>query len=520
MKKKIIGIITFLLITLLFCVGAAADSKYSGYIVRLKKAADSVSLFTENNIDSKIQSDDNIYVISSGERLYSVESIDDILKYVDYSKIEHIEPDYTMELFYEPDDTFYKPTSEQDYQWALRTINAPYFWNSGCYGQGVKVAVIDNGVASHPDLDSNVLEGYNTIKNTTDVTPDKYDAVKYSGSSHGTFVSGIIAAAANNGRGIAGLAYGAKIVPFKSLGMSESDRKTSFMSSAIYRAVNCGCRVINISAGTPYRSEELEKAINYALSKNVIVVAASGNDSNNTVNYPASFDGVISVASIGADRKIAATSTYNEHVFIAAPGEKVFSTYTDTESKYVKWSGTSFAAPHVSAAAAMCLNINPDMTVQQFRELLMRSTDDDAEYEGRDDHYGYGILNMQKLLDNMLDGKDYNLSPVYYDPSDSDSFSIVYNNTDSPIEMYSFMKNQSGEKVFEPFSAGAKNSENPSSSRLYTKYADGDVTQNIWAKNLRPILKKENAYISEYLPRPADVSDSPIYDSGDSLENQ
>ena len=456
MKKLLFFVFIFINI---FTLHSFADE--NGYIVKLKCSP--VSLFNSSSCSG-------LKPINEEENIYSVKSLDAISDYIAEDMIEHIEPNFEFTLFSIPNDTYYNQS-----QWNLQMINAPYIWESGCFGQEIKIAVIDSGANPHYDLKGNLLEGYNYINSNTDVTD--YDG-------HGTFVSGIIAATANNSYGIAGLSYGAKIVPLKTF--SGEKGSVDNVIAAVKDAVDkYDCNVINMSFGGPLNSLILEEEIKRAVSKGVIVISASGNNSSNIINYPASYEDVISVSSIDSDKVIAKTSTYNEYVDVAAPGENVKSlVYQNPTSLTALNSGTSFAAPHVSALAALCLNVNPQMNAFEFMEIL-KQTSEDLGAEGRDDYYGYGLINAKNVLELLLKDKEFFVSPFTFNNQTAQS--VIYNNTNEAQNVFSIFKNSS-DISFSKKSINAK-----SGSIISFASSSNSFSHYLWKSNLSPVLKNSLA---------------------------
>ncbi|GAB4143771.1 MAG: hypothetical protein OHK0017_01550 [Patescibacteria group bacterium] len=262
------------------------------------------------------------------------------------------------------------------------------------------VAVIDDGVdITHPDLQDAILKdasgkviGYDFYNDK----PYENPTGEY-GWGHGTHVAGAIAARANNQQGVSGVCQNCKIMPIKFLG--EYGGSTSGGVKSIYFAVDNGAKVINASWGSSYGSPSLQKAIKYAQSKGVSVIAAAGNSNSNTQFYPASFPESISVAAIGADGKRAFFSTYNADVDVAAPGYRILSTlpvkadlygepddgpanecedrnYGTPDDGYGYCSGTSMAAPLVTGVAALLASQNPEITPQNMLAQLKFTTQD------------------------------------------------------------------------------------------------------------------------------------------------
>lgn len=458
--RKIFFALTALLAFVLIAVNASAkEAEYNGYIVKLR---DRVSLFSNGETAGRER-----------QNFITVDSPDDIPDYIDDDEIEYIEPNYTVELFANPNDAYYEA-----YQWNMKMINAPDFWESGCFGQGIKIAIIDTGICALKDLTPNLLEGYNYVDKNTDTNDD---------NGHGTFIAGIIASQINNSFGFAGLAGKAKIVPLKCFS-ANSTTDTNTISQAIVDAVNIyNCNVINLSLGTGGYSQTMKEAVDYAISKGAVVVAACGNEGTSELKYPASYPEVISVSAVDADKsyydydKKVCYSNYNEYVDVAAPGTGVYS--YSVNGKAAIGSGTSFAAPLVSAMAALCLNVNPDMTCSDFDRILSK-TCEDLGTEGRDVYYGYGLLNAKSILENLLCGTECFISP--YDFDGEAPYAVAYNNTDSSIEVLSILTEETGRRLSRitmPSKAGV----NVSAGESGTSFKN-----YIWGLNLRPIYKREH----------------------------
>ncbi|MEP7103309.1 MAG: PA14 domain-containing protein [Candidatus Dojkabacteria bacterium] len=249
------------------------------------------------------------------------------------------EPDYYAAALSTPNDPSYSE------QWALSTMNVQSVWDSMTTEQSqleVKVAVIDSGVcANHPDLQGKIIDGKNFIDNSSNVNDDL---------GHGCSVAGIIAANINNNIGIAGIAPNVKIMPLKVLD-SQGLGSYSNVAAAIVYAADHEAKVINLSLGGSNTSTLLENAVNYAKSKNVIVVAAAGNTGQEGVLYPAAYENSIAVGSIDQSLQRSSFSTYGPQIDIYAPGRDILTTKVD--GTYGLVSGTSFAAPQVAGIYAL-----------------------------------------------------------------------------------------------------------------------------------------------------------------------
>ncbi|GAA3393101.1 S8 family serine peptidase [Cryptosporangium minutisporangium] len=282
-------------------------------------------------------------------------------------------------------------------QWALTRLRADETWTRTT-GSPVTVAVLDTGVqGGHPDLAGRVLPGVDLIRDvptSTDGTNDTH--------GHGTHVAGIIAAVSNNNLGIAGLAPGTKILPVRVLGKDGSG-PSSAIADGIVRATDLGAAILNLSLGSASRSTAISSAVQYALSKNVIVVAAAGNfrQSGNPVFWPASDTGVIGVAATDSTDKDAAFSNTGSYVDIAAPGVGIVSTHLG--GTYAGMSGTSMAAPYVAATAALAKALSPGLTPATMTTLLQQ-TATDLGAAGRDDVTGYGLVDPYDVVCSLGSG--------------------------------------------------------------------------------------------------------------------
>lgn len=281
----------------------------------------------------------------------------------------------TLSLPFAPSDD---PRSHE--QWGLRAVGAKAAWELST-GEGVVVAVLDTGVAEHEDL-PRLLPG----KSFTDGTdPDP--------NGHGTHVAGIISAAMGNGIGISGLAPAAHILPVQVLDAEGSGAHADIAAGIIWATDN-GADIINLSLGGEESSDVLSVAVQYAASKGVILVAAAGNSGagSNSPMYPAAYDSVLAVAATGPDGTATMFSNSGTYVDIAAPGFAVLST---VPRGYSYMSGTSQAAPFVSAAAALLLSAG--RSPSEVADVLA-TTSRDVLPPGHDPYTGSGMLDVAAAL--------------------------------------------------------------------------------------------------------------------------
>lgn len=272
------------------------------------------------------------------------------------------------------------------YQWNLPATETNRGWGLSKGSKNVVVAVVDTGVdLDHPDLKGQILSGHNVVK----PSEKPYDDV-----GHGTHVAGIISALVNNGEGVAGMTWYNKVMPVKVLDQSGSGTTYSVAEGIIW-AADHGAKVINLSLGNYAQAEFLHDAIKYAYDKDVVLVAATGNDNTERPGYPAAYPEVFAVSATDSSMHRASFSNYGDYVDVMAPGASIASTYPGNQ--YAALSGTSMASPHVSALAALIRSINPDLTNKEVMDL-MRSNVIDLGAPGHDKYFGYGQIDVYKTL--------------------------------------------------------------------------------------------------------------------------
>lgn len=189
-------------------------------------------------------------------------------------------------------------------------------------------------------------------------------------------------------------------MPLKCFGDTKYGELSDIVT-AIYDAVDTyECDVLNMSFGMEQESAFLNNALRYALSKGTIAVAAVGNEGSAALHYPAACEGVIGVSSVDKVKTVSAFSQKNESVFVAAPGEAVL-LLGNSAGQYGYSQGTSYAAPVVSALAAVAYELDEDMTPVRFADVL-QNTCEDLGTAGYDTEYGYGLVNAQNMLDYLL----------------------------------------------------------------------------------------------------------------------
>ncbi|WP_218896866.1 type VII secretion-associated serine protease mycosin [Micromonospora purpureochromogenes] len=272
-------------------------------------------------------------------------------------------------------------------QWHLQFLHVAQAQRI-CQGDGVIVAVPDTGVDQHPDLRGNLLPGLDVITGGSgDGRADR--------DGHGTSMAGLIAA---HGRGknvgAIGVAPRAKILPiFDS--PPNGDGEPDALATAIEYAISHGADVISISSGGG-SSDQLVQAIRKALVSNIVVVAAAGNRPEDSyVGYPASEPGVLAVGGVDRSGMRAAVSVTGPEIDVAAPAVDIYSTSID--GKYSKGLGTSGATAIVAGAVALIRSKYPDLPASEVVHRLTATAVDKGP-PGRDDEYGYGVIDLVAAL--------------------------------------------------------------------------------------------------------------------------
>lgn len=287
--------------------------------------------------------------------------------------------------------------------WAQQVLDPRQVWPHS-RGAGVTVAVVDSGVdADHPQLHraGKVLPGKNFFE-AADL-PGNFDCV-----SHGTGVAGIIAADPVPGVGFHGVAPDARILPVRISAQDIADNGQSLridlgaLADGIRYAVDSGARVMNLSIAGFADFPELRAAVEYAVARDVLVVAAVGNGQQDGAgelpSFPAAYDGVLGVGAIDIDGARTPTSQVGPYVDLVAPGAGVLTTTRVAGHAYTN--GTSFAAPFVAATAALVRSAWPDLPAPEVARRLV-ATASPARGDGH--AYGAGVVNPYRAVTDGLD---------------------------------------------------------------------------------------------------------------------
>jgi serine protease len=335
-------------------------------------------------------------------------------------EVEHAQPNRYYRAFQQrlrPNDQFFR------FQWHWRMLDAERVWGIQTGDPSVVVAVLDTGIAYEdfgpfrkaPDFGSTVfVQGHDFINNDTHANDDSF---------HGTHVASVIAEATDNTTGVAGLAFRTALMPVKVLNRAGVGSTFAIAEGLDFAAANSNVKVINLSLGGSGNDPALANAITRAVGRGITVVAATGNDGIRSVSFPAALSNVIAVGAVDGRRARASYSNFGPEVDVVAPGGDVERDDTGVDGRpdgfgdgilqqtfdpfaadagvftvfdYIFVDGTSAAAPHVAALAALLYRQGITDPVAIQRAIEMTATD--LGSTGRDDQFGHGLINPTAAL--------------------------------------------------------------------------------------------------------------------------
>ncbi|MCK5415151.1 MAG: S8 family peptidase [Thermoplasmata archaeon] len=327
------------------------------------------------------------------------------------SKVKSVDLDYKVTISKKPSSPPGKdkdPTPEEvlELQWGADRIDAEKAWDTST-GSSVSVAVLDTGIdTDHPELSAVYAGGYDFVNG---------DYMPEDDNGHGTHVAGVIAAQMDyqlddaDQQGVVGVSHGVSIYALKVLN-SRGSGYYSDIAAAIYWSINEGVDVISMSLSGPSSTTQLEDACDAAYDAGIVIVAAAGNTGKrravfDSVQYPARYGTVMAIGATDSKDRRASFSATGPAVELVAPGVNVMSTYLN--GGYATGSGTSMACPHVAGTVALVLATSVDPAYDgdndnawdpaEVRQLL-RDTADDLGDTGKDNEFGYGIVDAEEAV--------------------------------------------------------------------------------------------------------------------------
>lgn len=373
--KLVVGLVCVTALVTVTDSASAAEEKVK-YLIGFEEEAE-LEAFTEEI--------DQVGVFSVEEQSVAEDTLDidvDIIDEYDYIDVLAVEldPEDVDALSEEAGISFIEEDIELSIQqtvpWGITRVQAPAVHNRGVTGSGVRVAILDSGISTHSDL---------TIRGGASFVPGEPTTADLNG--HGTHVAGTVAAL-NNSIGVIGVAPSADLYAVKVLGANGRGSVSGIAQGLEWAAAN-NMHIANMSLGSDAPSTTLERAVNYATSQGVLVIAATGNNGSGSVGYPARYANAMAVGATDQNNRRANFSQYGTGIDIVAPGVNVQSTYPG--NRYVSMNGTSMATPHVAGAAALVKQRYPSWNATQIRNHLKNT----ATNLGNSSQFGSGLVNAE-----------------------------------------------------------------------------------------------------------------------------
>ncbi|MGN7310215.1 S8 family peptidase [Alkalicoccobacillus gibsonii] len=373
--KLVVGLVCVTALVTVTDSASAAEEKVK-YLIGFEEEAE-LEAFTEEI--------DQVGVFSVEEQSVAEDTLDidvDIIDEYDYIDVLAVEldPEDVDALSEEAGISFIEEDIELSIQqtvpWGITRVQAPAVHNRGVTGSGVRVAILDSGISTHSDL---------TIRGGVSFVPGEPTTADLNG--HGTHVAGTVAAL-NNSIGVIGVAPSADLYAVKVLGANGRGSVSGIAQGLEWAAAN-NMHIANMSLGSDAPSTTLERAVNYATSQGVLVIAATGNNGSGSVGYPARYANAMAVGATDQNNRRANFSQYGTGIDIVAPGVNVQSTYPG--NRYASLNGTSMATPHVAGAAALVKQRYPSWNATQIRNHLKNT----ATNLGNSSQFGSGLVNTE-----------------------------------------------------------------------------------------------------------------------------
>ena len=370
--------------------GEPASDPEQGYIFKINETA------AESGCLEDALQEDAAEPVYAPEGLYVTEDLSVIRELTASGEIEYWEPNATVTLFEEYGlSGVVGETSGSTDGWVRKMLGYSYAREQGITGKGVRIGIIDSGLAEEyaAYTDAVIETGCSYTTSGGASTEDTY--------GHGTAVCSVITSRD------CGLAPEVTVIPLKCFN-NRNDGTIGGITQAVYEAVDVyDCDVVNMSLGVSADYPSLADAVEYARRNGVTVVAVAGNlpfgmtsTGQDSAYYPGAYESVIGVGAVDYKKAIWSRSVQNVYVNLAAPGKDV-DKYNISTHRFDTGSGTSYATPAVTAAVALALSENPGLTPEEI-DCLVTETAEDLGAEGRDNAFGYGLLNLGLFLTKAL----------------------------------------------------------------------------------------------------------------------
>ncbi len=380
----------------------AIASKSGQSIVQARKAAN-VNSLSKHGAQMLVHMDmSNAAAVHLSQAQFTALKNDPAVEYLEVDPIRHLIDTVTRSF-----DTQAVETLAESNPYGVALVQANQV--SDAQTTNMNVCITDTGYdGNHEDLRPYTDSG---------ITGDDNDGLGNDtgdwwvpGHSHGTHVAGTIGALGNNGKGVTSV-NPSGLLDLHNVKIFNNSGNWAYGSDLVKAIEQCraaGSNVISMSIGGGASSQTEENAFIAAADAGVFNIAAAGNDGNSSLSYPASYDSVMSVGALNSSKNIASFSQFNSQVEIAAPGVAVNSTIIN--NTYASWDGTSMATPHVAGVAALVWSHYPQCTGNQIRQAMV-ATAEDLGSAGRDNYYGYGLVQAKAMYDALADGCDVTAPP-------------------------------------------------------------------------------------------------------------
>jgi serine protease len=398
------------------------------------------------------QSVQNIYKVTCSD----YNGVDNMISaFMALPYMEYAEKAPLIQLDYIPNDY------NQNQQWSLQRINAPGAWGITTGSSAVKIAIVDNAVDySHVDLAANAwtnpgeiaangldddlngyiddIHGYDVSDRDNNPKPPP-GTLNSSPFVHGTHCAGIASAVSDNNIGVASIAFRAKIISVKCAPDTATGARIRNAFEGIDYAISAGADVISMSFGSQTNSLTWQVLVNAAMLRNIVMVAAAGNDNNSTPFYPAATNYVIAVGATDQNDVRSTFSNYGSWIDVMAPGNSIYNTLPQNENTYGSLSGTSMACPLTAGLAGLVLSLNPNFTSSQVENYIKAGCDNinsqNPSYIGQIGTGRINALQTMLLITGLQETDSLKPFTVYPNPSNGNIFLQPYRNFDAPIKM-------------------------------------------------------------------------------------
>lgn len=400
--------------------------------VAIEQAEDILRIEEAETIENT-EDGDVIYAVIDLEEVSQNAMPMDVMEAVEYygelPGVAYAQPNYVYEIEELTPEAVSSASNSLQWYWNYLKMDQTRSLLKQANAKKIRVAVIDTGVdVSHPELTDVINRNYskNTCSDTfREVTED------YGSGSHGTMVAGVIAADAEDGTAMSGLASGYAEI----CALQVQNQGGSITTSNVIRALNYAktidVKIVNMSMGMYQEDLALKNALASASDAGILIVCSAGNNATDSVHYPSTYDSTIGVIATNQEGNKYTSSNYGTDNFISAPGQSIYSTISG--GNYRSASGSSMAAAVASGIAADIWACNPDMSAEEVKQVLA-STATDIYTSGFDAYSGWGIINPLKAIETVTGLKYNENDSTDQDKNENDSNQTDENTTDQTVD--------------------------------------------------------------------------------------